>query len=47
MSVAGRLAGRVCVVTGASGGIGAATVALFEREGATRGRRRCAARRAG
>ena len=32
---AGRLAGRVCVVTGASGGIGAATVALFEREGAT------------
>ena len=35
MSAAGRLAGRVCVVTGASGGIGAATVALFEREGAT------------
>jgi NAD(P)-dependent dehydrogenase (short-subunit alcohol dehydrogenase family) len=34
MSAAGRLAGRVCVVTGASGGIGAATVALFEREGA-------------
>ncbi len=31
----GRLAGRVCVVTGASGGIGAATVATFEREGAT------------
>jgi NAD(P)-dependent dehydrogenase (short-subunit alcohol dehydrogenase family) len=31
----GRLAGRVCVVTGASGGIGAATVAAFEREGAT------------
>jgi NAD(P)-dependent dehydrogenase (short-subunit alcohol dehydrogenase family) len=30
----GRLAGRVCVVTGASGGIGAATVELFEREGA-------------
>jgi NAD(P)-dependent dehydrogenase (short-subunit alcohol dehydrogenase family) len=29
-----RLAGKVCVVTGASGGIGAATVALFEREGA-------------
>ncbi len=35
MSAAGRLAGRVCVVTGAGGGIGAATVALFEREGAT------------
>jgi NAD(P)-dependent dehydrogenase (short-subunit alcohol dehydrogenase family) len=35
MSAAGRLAGRVCVVTGASGGIGAATVALFEREGAS------------
>jgi NAD(P)-dependent dehydrogenase (short-subunit alcohol dehydrogenase family) len=34
MSAAGRLAGRVCVVTGASGGIGAASVALFEREGA-------------
>ena len=34
MSAAGRLAGHVCVVTGASGGIGAATVALFEREGA-------------
>ncbi|HTQ43273.1 MAG TPA: SDR family oxidoreductase [Polyangiaceae bacterium] len=31
----GRLSGRVCVVTGASGGIGAATVELFEREGAT------------
>jgi NAD(P)-dependent dehydrogenase (short-subunit alcohol dehydrogenase family) len=30
----GRLAGRVCVVTGAGGGIGAATVALFQREGA-------------
>jgi NAD(P)-dependent dehydrogenase (short-subunit alcohol dehydrogenase family) len=29
-----RLAERVCVVTGASGGIGAATVALFAREGA-------------
>jgi NAD(P)-dependent dehydrogenase (short-subunit alcohol dehydrogenase family) len=32
---AGRLGGRVCVVTGACGGIGAATVALFQREGAT------------
>jgi NAD(P)-dependent dehydrogenase (short-subunit alcohol dehydrogenase family) len=30
-----RLAGRVCVVTGAKGGIGAATVELFSREGAT------------
>jgi len=35
MSTPGRLSGRVCVVTGASGGIGAATVALFQREGAT------------
>ncbi len=35
MAADGRLAGRVCVVTGASGGIGAATVELFEREGAT------------
>ncbi|HMS63181.1 MAG TPA: SDR family oxidoreductase, partial [Solirubrobacteraceae bacterium] len=33
--MAGRLAGKVCVVTGASGGIGAATVAAFQREGAT------------
>ena len=29
-----RLKDKVCVVTGASGGIGAATVALFQREGA-------------
>jgi len=35
MSTEGRLAGRVCVVTGASGGIGAATVHLFRAEGAT------------
>jgi NAD(P)-dependent dehydrogenase (short-subunit alcohol dehydrogenase family) len=32
---AGRLEGKVCVVTGAKGGIGAATVELFAREGAT------------
>jgi len=32
--VAGRLEGKVCVVTGASGGIGAATVEAFQREGA-------------
>jgi len=30
-----RLSGRVCVVTGAVGGIGAATVETFQREGAT------------
>jgi NAD(P)-dependent dehydrogenase (short-subunit alcohol dehydrogenase family) len=30
----GRLEGKVCVVTGASGGIGAATVTAFQREGA-------------
>jgi NAD(P)-dependent dehydrogenase (short-subunit alcohol dehydrogenase family) len=35
MSASGRLAGRVCVVTGAVGGIGAATVETFQREGAT------------
>ncbi len=35
MTGTGRLAGRICVVTGASGGIGAATVELFKREGAT------------
>jgi NAD(P)-dependent dehydrogenase (short-subunit alcohol dehydrogenase family) len=30
-----RLGGKVCVVTGAKGGIGAATVEAFSREGAT------------
>jgi NAD(P)-dependent dehydrogenase (short-subunit alcohol dehydrogenase family) len=30
-----RLQDKVCLVTGASGGIGAATVELFQREGAT------------
>ena len=35
MQATGRLAGRVCVVTGASGGIGAATAEAFKREGAT------------
>ena len=34
MATGGRLDGRVCVVTGASGGIGAATGELFQREGA-------------
>jgi NAD(P)-dependent dehydrogenase (short-subunit alcohol dehydrogenase family) len=29
-----RLQGKVCVITGAAGGIGAASVALFQREGA-------------
>jgi NAD(P)-dependent dehydrogenase (short-subunit alcohol dehydrogenase family) len=29
-----RLSGKVCVVTGAAGGIGGATAAVFEREGA-------------
>jgi NAD(P)-dependent dehydrogenase (short-subunit alcohol dehydrogenase family) len=35
MAAEGRLQGRVCVVTGACGGIGAATVERFQREGAT------------
>lgn len=30
--MSGRLAGKVCVITGAAGGIGAATAAAFERE---------------
>jgi NAD(P)-dependent dehydrogenase (short-subunit alcohol dehydrogenase family) len=34
MAAGGRLDGRVCVVSGASGGIGAASVELFSREGA-------------
>ena len=29
-----RLSGKVCVITGAAGGIGSATAAVFEREGA-------------
>jgi NAD(P)-dependent dehydrogenase (short-subunit alcohol dehydrogenase family) len=33
--MAGRLEGKVCIVTGAKGGIGAATVEAFGREGAT------------
>ncbi len=35
MAGTGRLQGRVCVVTGASGGIGGAAVELFAAEGAT------------
>jgi NAD(P)-dependent dehydrogenase (short-subunit alcohol dehydrogenase family) len=33
--VAGRLEGRVCVITGAAGGIGSAAVRRFQDEGAT------------
>src|SRR5947209_2202637 len=31
--MSGRLDGKVCVITGAAGGIGAASAAVFEREG--------------
>ena len=33
-----RLADKVCVITGAAGGIGSATASMFEREGFRRAR---------
>jgi NAD(P)-dependent dehydrogenase (short-subunit alcohol dehydrogenase family) len=35
MSAPGRLAGKVCVITGAAGGIGAASAEMFAAEGAS------------